>query len=174
MEFVRCIYENNIPLQPAQQTMILAFLFKAKQYPVLHQLLQFHVFLDSLELARVLVELGSRQSKKTDTYYEPAFQLGLDMLQRLKQYQDIVIALVNEDYIMKALDFAIEHEVVGMKLNSLLESVEIAKQRGDDIKAAMIAKRLQELKKVSTKIIIVQFDEMKLKLNSSYKSLLVQ
>lgn len=86
MEFVRCIYENNIPLQAAQQTMILSFLFNAKEYPVLHQLLQFHVFLDSMELARVLVELGSRHSKKTDSYYEPAFQLGLDMLQRLKQY----------------------------------------------------------------------------------------
>ncbi len=50
---------------------------------------------------------------------------------------------------MKALDFAIEHEVVGMKLSSLMESVESARQKGDDIKAAMINKRLLELKKVS-------------------------
>jgi len=50
---------------------------------------------------------------------------------------------------MKALDYAIEHEVVGMKLSSLMESVESARQKGDEIKAAMISKRLQELKKVS-------------------------
>jgi len=56
---------------------------------------------------------------------------------------------VNEDFIMKALDYAIEHEVVGMKLSSLMESVESARQKGDEIKAAMISKRLQELKKVS-------------------------
>lgn len=49
------------------------------------------------------------------------------MLQRLKHYQDIVVALVNEDHVMKALDFALEHEVHSMKLKSLLESVELAK-----------------------------------------------
>ena len=59
------------------------------------------------------------------------------------------MALVNEDFVMKALDFALEHEVVGMKLSSLMESVESARQKGDDIKAAMINKRLLELKKVS-------------------------
>jgi len=111
-------------------------------------MLQFHVFLDSLELARVLISLGSKHSANSDTFYEPAFQLGLDMLQRLKQYQEIVIALVNEDFVMKALDFAIEHEVHSMKFASLLESVDAAKTNGNDIKAAMIVKRLQELKKV--------------------------
>jgi uncharacterized protein YpiB (UPF0302 family) len=60
-----------------------------------------------------------------------------------------VVALVNDDYVMKALDFAIEHEVHGMKLKSLVESVELAKERGDDKKAAMLVKRLAELKRVS-------------------------
>ena len=55
---------------------------------------------------------------------------------------------------MKALDFAIEHEVTGMKLASLLESVEDAKAAGNDIKAAMIVKRLNELKKVSSSHLI--------------------
>lgn len=129
--------------------MILGFLFKAKEYGLLHQMLQFHVFMDSLELARVLVNLGAQDAQASDTFYEPAFQLGLDMLMRLKQYQEIVVALVNEDYVMKALDFAIEHEVHGMKLGSLLASVDLAKAAGNDIKATMIVKRLQELKKVS-------------------------
>lgn len=57
---------------------------------------------------------------------------------------------MNDDYVMKALDFAIEHEVHGMKLKSLVESVELAKERGDDKKAAMLVKRLAELKRVST------------------------
>ena len=87
------------------------------------------------------------------------------MLQRLKQFQEIVVALVNEDYVMKALDFAIENDVHGMKLGSLLASVDIAKAAGNDIKAAMIVKRLQELKK---------FDEAKAKASSNYKPLLVQ
>lgn len=71
------------------------------------------------------------------------------MLQRQKQYQEIVVALVNDDYVMKALDFALEHEVHGMKLKSLVESVDSAKAKGDDKKAAMLVKRLAELKRVS-------------------------
>jgi uncharacterized protein YpiB (UPF0302 family) len=60
-----------------------------------------------------------------------------------------VVALVNDDYVMKALDFALEHEVHGMKLKSLVESVDSAKAKGDDKKAAMLVKRLAELKRVS-------------------------
>lgn len=56
---------------------------------------------------------------------------------------------------MKALDFALEHEVHSMKLKSLLESVELAKQRGDDLRAAMLLKRLSELKRVSSFIPII-------------------
>jgi uncharacterized protein YpiB (UPF0302 family) len=59
------------------------------------------------------------------------------------------VALVNDDYVMKALDFALEHEVHGMKLKSLVESVDSAKAKGDDKKAAMLVKRLAELKRVS-------------------------
>jgi hypothetical protein len=40
--------------------MFLGFLFKAQEYALLHQMLQFHVFADSLELAKVLVTLGSK------------------------------------------------------------------------------------------------------------------
>jgi uncharacterized protein YpiB (UPF0302 family) len=72
------------------------------------------------------------------------------MMQRLKQYQEIVVALVNEEWVMKALDFAIEHEVHGMKLKALVECVEAAKARGDDKKATMLVRRLAELKRVSS------------------------
>ena len=57
------------------------------------------------------------------------------MLQRLRQYQEIVVALVNEDYVMKAIDFAIENNIQGMKMDALMESVETATARGDDVKA---------------------------------------
>lgn len=60
-----------------------------------------------------------------------------------------MVSLVNEDHVMKALDYALEHEVHSMKLKSLVESVEIAKQKGQDLKAAMLLKRLSELKRVS-------------------------
>ena len=49
---------------------------------------------------------------------------------------------------MKALDFALEHNVHSMKLSLILENVELARASGDDEKATMIVKRLQRLKKV--------------------------
>jgi hypothetical protein len=45
-------------------------------------MMQFSVFNDTLELARVLIQLGSKGGTK-QAHYEPAFQQGLDMLQRL-------------------------------------------------------------------------------------------
>jgi len=59
---------------------------------MLHSMLQYHVFSDSLDLAKLLIYIGRKESsdelsddsKKSKPYYEPAFQLGLDMLVRLK------------------------------------------------------------------------------------------
>ena len=36
LEFIRCVYENGIPLQAQLQSMMLQFLFSAKEYPTLH------------------------------------------------------------------------------------------------------------------------------------------
>lgn len=46
------------------------------------------------------------------------------MLSRLKSYDEIVVALINEDLVMKALDFALENNVHSMKLSSFLEAVD--------------------------------------------------
>ena len=66
---------------------------------------------------------------------------------------------------MKALDYALEHNVHSMKLSSILDNVEIAREQREDNKAAMIVKRLQELKK---------FDEAKMKSTPGYKPLLIE
>ena len=65
---------------------------------------------------------------------------------------------------MKALDFALEHNVHSMKLSLILENVEQARNTGDDEKATMIVKRLQRLKK---------YDEAKMQTTEGYKPLLV-
>jgi hypothetical protein len=133
---------------------------------MLHSLLQYHVLTDSLELARILIALGSTDSKlnKKTIYYEPSFQLGLDMLQRLKIYDEIVVALVNESLVMKALDFALDNNVHSMKLSSFLETVEKLKAEGQQVKADLVLKRITEIKK---------FDEVKLKSERDYRPILV-
>jgi len=80
---------------------------------------QYHVLSDSLELARILIELGSTEAKEdaSKQYYPPAYQMGLDMLQRLRKYDEIVVALINEGSILKALDHALDFNVHGMRLS---------------------------------------------------------
>ncbi len=52
-------------------------------------------------------QIGKRvNGKEFSIYYEPAYQLGLDMLKKLKSNEDVVYALLNEGLILRALDFA--------------------------------------------------------------------
>ena len=71
------------------------------------------------------------------------------MYQRMRQYSEIVTTLIAEDQVMKALDFAIQYEVTGIRVRSLVENAEQAQMKGDDIKSAMIVRRIADLKKVS-------------------------
>lgn len=89
--------------------------------------MQFHVCADSIEFARQLINLGNKAAAKAGPfsgYYQPAFQLGLDMLQRMRYYPEIVSVLIAEDQVMKALDFAIQNDVTGIRVRSLVENAE--------------------------------------------------
>lgn len=88
--------------------MLIKVVLDRKDYNLFHTLLQYHVLNENLELARVLVNLGSKDNKddKTATYYLPAYQSGLDMLKKLKSYDEIVVALINEGLVIRALNFA--------------------------------------------------------------------
>ena len=48
--------------------------------------------------------------------------MGLDMLQRLKKFDEIVVALINEGFILKSLDYALDYNVHSMRL-SLFQDV---------------------------------------------------
>jgi hypothetical protein len=84
-------------------------------------LLQYHVLNENIELARLLINLGSTDAPLSNPkeeggekapegqaglYYEPAYQAGLDMLKKLKSYDEIVVALINEGLTLRALNFA--------------------------------------------------------------------
>lgn len=45
-------------------------------------------------------------------------------------FDEIVLALVNEENVMKALDFALENNVHSMKISSFLSCVERMKEKG--------------------------------------------
>lgn len=52
-----------------------------------------------------------------------------------------------EDFVMRALDFALDNNVNSLRMSLILENVDQCKKQGDDVKAAMIIKRLHEIKK---------------------------
>ena len=81
-EYNRCLMEHQIPQSPSQQTMLTQYILKQNDYRLLQSLVQYHVLTDSLELSRILIELGSKDSQADPNakFYAPAFQMGLDML----------------------------------------------------------------------------------------------
>ena len=64
--------------------------------------------------------------------------MGLDMLQRLKKQDEIVVALVNEGLILKSLDYALEYNVHSMRLSLFLQVIEQLRSDGEELKANMI------------------------------------
>ncbi len=86
MEYIKCLFDTGIPLQPQLQSMFLGFLVQSKELSVLQQLLQFHILNDTVELAKMLIVYK--------TTYEAGLNLGLDMLQRLRMHSEIVLTLI--------------------------------------------------------------------------------
>jgi len=66
---------------------------------------------------------------------------------------------------MRALDYALDHNVNGIKMSSILQNVDLAKKQADDVKAAMIIKRLHEVKK---------FDDEKVESVPGYRPIILE
>eukprot|EP00347_Sterkiella_histriomuscorum_P007368 403349210 len=275
LEFLRTLLENQIPQQPSQQHLLVRYILATQDYQNLHCLLQYHVLADSLELGRILVNIGSTQkhlyrsggtisnntSVKTnenqtpnsvqsqpgsaterqinqninnnnttsannsrhnsqvqereslnsknsssnksssentnsiDNYnangssqvsnglgssasqngiikitlhYPPAFQLGLDMLKKLKSYEDISLALLNENQIQRALDILQEtvgsSTQTGLKFSTFMKQVQRLVRDGQYAKADIIKLRLLEMKRL---------DELRSKSERDYKKIFV-
>lgn len=83
-EYNRCLMEHQIPQSPSQQTMLMNYILKQKNFKLLQSLVQYHVLSDTLELARQLLDLGCKENQEDPEnelcFYGPAFQMGLDML----------------------------------------------------------------------------------------------
>jgi hypothetical protein len=88
-------------IQPSHQRVLIKYLFENQKYEYLHNLLQYQTLTDSFEFAQQLVILGTKSLEKPDDpYYFPALQLGIDMMLRLKKYQDIVLILVQNSQVL--------------------------------------------------------------------------
>lgn len=61
-----------------------------------HFLLQYQILSDSVDFAQLLIEISSRETLAANNMlgecqiYEPAFQMGIDMLHRLQNYDKML------------------------------------------------------------------------------------
>jgi hypothetical protein len=136
--------------------MLTQFILKQDDFRLLQSLVQYHVLNDSLELARILIDIGSAENRADPAkkFYAPAYQMGLDMLQRLKKFDEMVVALINEGHILKALDYALDYNVHSMRVSLFQQVIESLRNEGEELKANMIQKRVNDIKR---------FDDIKAK-----------
>lgn len=163
-EFFRALIEHQIPQQAVLQNLLIKHILDLGDHNTFHLLLQYHVLTENADLARTLINLGSASSGSQKPF-EPAFQAGLDMLKKLKSYDEIVVALINEGLALRALNFAQSYNVHSMKLSSFLEEVESLKESGRAPEAEILLKRITEVKK---------YDEVKSRQDQTHKHILVE
>lgn len=60
------------------------------------------------------------------------------MLQRLKKFDEIVVALINEGMTLKALDYALDYNVHSMRCSLFVSVVDDLKKEGEENKANLI------------------------------------
>ncbi|CDW82519.1 UNKNOWN [Stylonychia lemnae] len=166
LEFLRSLIDNQIPQQPSQQNLLMHYILATRDFANLQNLLQFRVLTENADLARLLVQLGSKDSKEQKKcYYQPAFQIGLDMLKKVRAYDDIVIALLNEGQVLRALNFAVDYNVHSMKMLTFNQTIEQLRKEGKNKQAEIVMKRIMEVRKL---------DEAKQRSEREYKPILVE
>jgi hypothetical protein len=67
IEFFHALVENQIPQQPALQNLLVKYILDHRDYPSFQMLLQYHVLNENIELARLLINLGSSDASLTLT-----------------------------------------------------------------------------------------------------------
>jgi hypothetical protein len=96
--FVNSLLFHGVPVQQSFQTIMISLLRKINNFSLISIFLQYHSLPDSIELAKFLIE----ECPNSDLN---AFQTGLDILIRLKKYEEVFMALVNKNMIKEALHF---------------------------------------------------------------------
>ena len=87
------------------------------------------------------------------------------MMKKLKTYDEIVVALLNEGLTLRALNFAQAYNIHSMKQSSFLEVVDTLRQEGKNREADILFMRIAEVKK---------YDEAKLITDPQHMAILVE
>ncbi len=79
------------------------------------------------------------------------------MLKKLKSYDEIVVALLNDGHVIRALNFAVEYHIHSMKQSTFLFAAKSLRNAGKIKMADLILKRINEVIKVSLSISFLSY-----------------
>jgi hypothetical protein len=101
IEYIRSLNFAHIRVHSYLYELLIHLLVRNNRYYQLHQFLQYHVIADSFHVACQLLSLEST--------YPPAYQLALDMLKRLRSYDEILEVFLTKGNLFQALRFLRNH-----------------------------------------------------------------
>jgi len=115
--------------------LFLQLILKQKRFVLLNFLLQFRCLHDSIDLAEVLIKLGSNPKSQfkerpgneycklvKDDYYAPVLQMGLDMLFRLRKIKEVLDYYLSLGKIVEALEVVKKENFPGINTRCFLEA----------------------------------------------------
>eukprot|EP00164_Ancoracysta_twista_P010789 GFYU01016405.1.p1 GENE.GFYU01016405.1~~GFYU01016405.1.p1 ORF type:complete len:738 (+),score=165.60 GFYU01016405.1:47-2260(+) len=115
LEYLRSLNACHLNVQPYLYELLINILVANNKFYQLHQFLLYHVVRDSIPVAAKLLSLENE--------YKPAYQLGLDMLSRLREHETIVNVLLERKEILQALKFMRNHKTHSPPENAVLNDV---------------------------------------------------
>jgi hypothetical protein len=115
VEYIRSLKYFKIPVQHLLQKFLIELLVKSKDYPLLHQYVQYKVIEDSIPTAWQILHMSSE--------YEPAYQIALDMMDRLEAYENMCEILISRKEISQALQIMYRHRISNIPYKVIFEHV---------------------------------------------------
>ncbi|KAE9528643.1 hypothetical protein AGLY_012218 [Aphis glycines] len=105
VEYIRSLTDNKITIEHFLYELLINCLVINKMYYQLHQMVQYHIVIDSKPLACLLLSLES--------LYSPAHQMALDMLHRLNTaHEEIVEVLLSKKQVIPSMRYMAKHNML--------------------------------------------------------------
>ncbi|EAR84346.2 colon cancer-associated Mic1-like protein (macronuclear) [Tetrahymena thermophila SB210] len=135
-EYIKQSTELEIPVESKFQNLLAKLLIEQQKFNTFLFFVQYRIITDNEDLAQILISMNS------NTVFKQGFQLGLDMLYRLKKYYIIINILLRRGLFQQALDFMRKNTV--NKIN-LKEMIKILLSQNGDMKIQSIIEYFREI-----------------------------
>ncbi|CAG9322635.1 unnamed protein product [Blepharisma stoltei] len=121
LEYHRTLVDQDLQVHLDLQILLAKVLVKGKNLNLLHQLVQYNVFNDTKEFASLLITLATPNNPN---YYPPALQLAVDMLYRMRAFDVLTDAFIENQMIYEAMCMLARHPYPGFDVKKLLSRTE--------------------------------------------------